>query len=124
VLSRKAVAAGGSPPALIEQVQGELTQLLPLQSCRFQFGVAQVGQPARTQHYGRLPLRFRHGMWTPRIPPGTDTELLVESGGVLPGRFLMAPVRGAPRTLEQWLRTVAFADQAGTALTGSRPVEL
>ena len=40
-----AVAAGGSPSALIDQVTGQLTQLLTLRSCRFQYGMAGLGQP-------------------------------------------------------------------------------
>jgi K+-sensing histidine kinase KdpD len=49
-----AVAAGGSPSALIDQVTGQLTQLLSLRSCRFQYGMAGLGQPARLQHDGTV----------------------------------------------------------------------
>ena len=41
----QAVAAGGSAPALIEQVTGQLTRLLSLRSCSFQYGVAGIGLP-------------------------------------------------------------------------------
>jgi K+-sensing histidine kinase KdpD len=41
----QAVAAGGSPSDLIEQVSRQLTGLLSLQSCRFQYGVAGIGHP-------------------------------------------------------------------------------
>ncbi len=57
------------------------------------------------------------------FPPGTDTELLVESGGVLQGRFLMTPLPGARPTLEQRLLAAAFADQVGAALATSHPVD-
>ena len=50
----QAVAAGGSPSALIDQVTGQLTRLLSLESCRFQYGVAGLGQPARMRHDGTV----------------------------------------------------------------------
>ena len=40
----RAVAAGGSAPSLIDQVGGQLVQLLSLRTCVFQYGVA--GLPA------------------------------------------------------------------------------
>ena len=50
-----------------------------------------------------------------------DVELLVESGGLFQGRFLMSPEDGARPTLEQRLLGVALADQVGAALATSRP---
>jgi hypothetical protein len=60
---------------------------------------------------------------TEGFPVGSDTELLVESGGVFQGRFLMTPVPGARTTLEQRLLAVALADQVGAALATSHPVD-
>jgi hypothetical protein len=57
------------------------------------------------------------------FPPGIDTELLVEGGGLFQGRFLMTPSPGARPTLEQRLLAVALADQAGAALATSHPVD-
>ena len=55
------------------------------------------------------------------LPHGIDTELLVETGGLLQGRFLMALGPETRSTLEQRLKAVAFADQVGAALaTASR----
>ena len=65
-----------------------------------------------------------HRAWdvdTKGLPPGTDTELLVESGGVFQGRFLMTPGPAARPTLEQRLLAVALAYQVGAALATSRP---
>ena len=53
------------------------------------------------------------------MPP--TTELLVESGGRLQGRFLMQPEPSARPTREQLLVAVALADQAGAALAASYP---
>ena len=57
------------------------------------------------------------------FPQGTDTELLVESGGIFQGRFLMTPAPKARPTLEQRLLAVAFADQVGAALATSHAVD-
>jgi K+-sensing histidine kinase KdpD len=119
----QAVATGGPPSALIEQVTGQLTQLLSLRSCRFQYGVAGIGQPARLRHDGSVTWGNRAWDVDADGFPDTDTELLVESGGLFQGRFLMTPVPGARPTLEQRLLAAAFADQVGAALATSHPVD-
>jgi hypothetical protein len=57
------------------------------------------------------------------FPASCDTELLVESGGMFQGRFLMAPAPEARPTPEQRLLAVALADQVGAALATSHPVD-
>jgi hypothetical protein len=57
------------------------------------------------------------------FPAGTDIELLVESGGIFQGRFLMTPAPGERPALEQRLMAVALADQVGAALATSHPVD-
>jgi K+-sensing histidine kinase KdpD len=120
----QAVATGSSPSVLIDHVTHQLTQVLTLRSCRFQHGVAGIGQPARLRHDGSVTAK--HRAWpvdTEGFPPGTDLELLVESGGVFQGRFLMTPAPGVRPTLEQRLLAVALADQVGAALATSHPVD-
>jgi K+-sensing histidine kinase KdpD len=76
----QSVATGGSPSALIDQVSRQLTQLLSLRACRFQYGAAGLGQPARMRHDGTITVA--HQAWdadSKDFPPGTDTELLVEA---------------------------------------------
>jgi K+-sensing histidine kinase KdpD len=120
----QAAAAGDSPSALIEHVCRQLTQVLSVQSCRFQYGVAGIGQPARMQRDGTVvAARRRWDTGTEGFPPGADTELLVESGGVFQGRFLMTPAPDARPTLEQRLLAIALADQVGAALATSHPVD-
>jgi K+-sensing histidine kinase KdpD len=119
-----AVATGGSPSVLIEQVAGQLTGLLTLRSCLFQHGVAGIGRPARLRHDGSVTVQ--HRVWdvdAEGFPADMGVELLVESGGLFQGRFLMTPHRGARPTLEQRLLAVALADQVGAALGTSRPVD-
>jgi K+-sensing histidine kinase KdpD len=118
----QAVAPGGSPSALIEQVTVQLTQLLSLRSCRFERGVAGVGRPARLRHDGSVIVEGR--AWdadTAGFPAGRDIELLLESGGAFQGRFLLAPLPGARPAREQRLLAIAFADQVGAALAVSHP---
>ena len=120
----QAVASGASPSALIDQVANQLTRVLSLESCRFQHGAAGLGRPARMQHDGTV-VTAQQQPWdagAEGFPPGTDTELLVEGGGVFQGRFLMTPSPGARPTLEQRLLAVALADQVGAALATSHPV--
>jgi K+-sensing histidine kinase KdpD len=120
----RAVAAGGSVSALTDQVGRQLARLLSLRSCSFQFGVAGIGRPARLRHDGSVTLGQR--TWdvdAEGFPAGTDTELLVEGGGVFQGRFLMTPAPGARPTLEQRLLAIALADQVGAALASSHPVD-
>ena len=96
-----------------------------LESCRFQYGAAGLGRPARMQHDGTV-ITARQQHWdtgAEGFPPGTDTELLVEAGGVFQGRFLMTPRPGARPTLEQRLLAVALADQVSAALATSHPVD-
>ncbi len=114
----EAVATGGSPLTLVDQVAGQLTRLLSLRSCRFEYGVAGLGQPARLQHNGQVTAGGQ--VWERDGWPG-DTELLVENHGLLQGRYLMVPEPGSRPTLEQRLVAAAFADQVGAALAASRP---
>jgi K+-sensing histidine kinase KdpD len=46
-----------------------------------------------------------------------ETELLVEHGGLLQGRFLLLPRPGTRPTREQVQVAIALADQVGAALT-------
>jgi len=119
----EAAASGSSPSALTEQVAGQLTRVLSLAACRFQYGAAGLGRPARLRHDGTVLVADRP--WDTDangLPRGTDTELLVEGGGIFQGRFLMTPGPDAGPTLEQRLLAVALADQVGAALAAGHPV--
>lgn len=122
-----AVAAGGSPALLIDQVASQLTRLLTLRDCQFQYGVAGIGRPARLQRDGSVTAGHLAPAWDLDADgfagDSEHVELLVEGGGRFQGRFLMTPVRGARATLEQRLLAVALADQVGAALATSRPVD-
>lgn len=115
-----AAAAGDSPSHLVKQVTQELTKMLSLEACQFQPGKAGVGQPARLHHDGRVTIG--RAVWNADqqgMPHNTETELLVESNGILPGRFLMTPTPDSHPSLERRLVSIALADQVGAALAGT-----
>jgi hypothetical protein len=120
----RAVAEDQAPTALPDQVAARLTQLLALRSCRFQYGVAGLGQPGRIEHDGSVTVGGRP--WDLEqfgLPTAHGVELLVENLGRLQGRFLMEPEPGSRPTREQLLVAIAFADQAGAALGASHPAD-
>jgi K+-sensing histidine kinase KdpD len=117
----RAAAVGDSPSALADQVAARLVELLSLRSCEFQFGRAGLGQPGRIEHDGEVTVAG--SPWDTAhfgLPATAGTELLVESGGRLQGRFFLQPDPDARPTREQLLVAVAFADQVGAAM-GARP---
>ena len=121
----QAAAAGDSPSELIDQVSGSLAEVLSLRSCVFEYGKAGLGRPARLLHNGQVVAGQRTlDVATEGLPHQDDIELLVESGGVFQGRFLMRAKPDARPTLEQRLVAIAFADQVGAALAGTHPVDL
>ena len=112
-----AMAAGTEPRLVIEEVCGQLTGLLGLAGCRFQDGAAGIGSPPRLLRVGRV-ITAAGQTWDTELaglPPGGETELLAEAGGLLMGRFLLAPGPGRP-SAEQRLVAVGLAGQAGAAL--------
>ena len=61
----QAAATGSSPAALIDQVAAQLTRVLSLESCRFQYGAAGLGRPAGCGTTARSSWQPSPGMWTP-----------------------------------------------------------
>jgi K+-sensing histidine kinase KdpD len=113
----EAVATGASSGDLIDEVSRQLTNILGLRSCRFEYGVAGLGKPARLRDDGRVE---RDGSeWDvdrDGLPVDTEIELLVESGGRLQGRFLLHANPGQHPRIAQRLVAVTLAAQVGAAL--------
>jgi len=123
----EAVAASNSAPgqvdapALIDQICDQLVRLLGLRSCRFEYGVAGLGRPARLQHDGQVTIGSQvQDVERDGLP--ADTELLVETAGILRGRFLLEALPESRPTTEQRLVAMALAGQIGAALAASLPV--
>jgi K+-sensing histidine kinase KdpD len=119
-VAAEAIAAGKSPPALVDQICDRLMDLLGLRACRFEYGVAGLGNPARMLHSGHVVTGDReHDVARDGLP--ADTELLVEAGGILQGRFMLQALPGSRPALESRLVAIALADQVGAALVSSQP---
>ena len=113
----EAVATGGSSSELIEVVSGQLIRLLGLRECRFQYGVAGLGNPARLRNDGCVELNGT--VWdvgTKGLPTADDIELLVESKGQLQGRFVLKAKPDAHPSMAQRLVAVTLVDQVGASL--------
>ena len=107
--------SGASSREVIERVQNELIGLLHLQACRYEAGSGD--RPTmRLEHDGQVFLGGR--VWgVDRMGlPGPEIELVVQSQGHTPGRFVMTPTAGYEVSLEQRVVAVAIADQVGASL--------
>jgi hypothetical protein len=108
-------AIGGSAGAVIKQVSDQLVATLGLRGCRFQFGVAGFGNPARLGRDGQITVGGRP--WEAAdLPAEREIELLVERGGRLHGRYLMTAAPGTHPPLSDRRLAVTLADQVGAAL--------
>lgn len=110
-------ATGGSPSELIKKVSGELIGTLGLIGCHYQSGVAGQGNPPRLERDGRVT--FNRSVWDVErsgLPSDGATELLVQNGGRLHGRFLLSAAPQTHASLAQRLVAVTLADQVGAAL--------
>jgi hypothetical protein len=117
----RAVAAGDSPSVLANRVAARLVEFLGLRSSVFEYGRAGLGRPGRIEHDGSVTVGGNP--WDVDqfgLPNTAGTELLVESGGRLHGRFLMHPDPQARPTREQILVAVALADQVGAAMAAGQ----
>jgi K+-sensing histidine kinase KdpD len=113
----EAVAAGRSSGDLIDEVSRQLTRVLGLRACRFQYGVAGLGRPARLRDDGQV--EWQGALWDVEqkgLPVDTDIELLVENGGRLQGRFLLSAGSDTHPSVAQRLVAVTLASQVGAAL--------
>jgi hypothetical protein len=111
------MARGGSTGPLIEEICGQLTSALGLRGCRFQAGVAGLGDPPRLQRDGQV--LWHRQVWDVEhsgLPVGTEIELLVEHGGRLYGRFMLSAAGPTRVSLEQRRVAVTLADHVGAAL--------
>jgi K+-sensing histidine kinase KdpD len=108
------VSAGGSTGALIEHVRTELMSVLGLETCRFEYGVAGVGSPARLRHDGEVEWQG-HVLNVGRrnLPTDKDLELIVERDGRLRGRFVMRAKPAMHPSRPQRLVAVTLAQQVG-----------
>ncbi len=102
---------------MISEVSGQLTRVLDLAACRFEQGVAGLGQPARLRHDGELEWgRSEWDVDRRGLPDDVEIELVVANHGRLIGRYMMRASSTSHPTRSQRLVAVTLADQVGSAL--------
>ncbi|MGW1211580.1 DUF4118 domain-containing protein [Streptomyces sp. NPDC002499] len=103
----------GSADTVVDEVRTELTGLLGLQACRFEYGTL-LGRPPRLREDGTVTGAHT---W-----PDTEIELRSYGNGHYIGRFMLTPGPGPVPPLRARLVAVTLAEQAGAALApGRRP---
>jgi K+-sensing histidine kinase KdpD len=118
VLGTAATVAAGrtSTSSLIDHVCGQIVEVLQLDDCRFDSGdggaLPTLGNDGTMVRDSRPVNVERHG-----LPTDSEIALVVQSGGVVYGRFLLtAATRVVRPTVEQLQVAVALANQVGAAL--------
>lgn len=110
-------ATGVSGTVLVRDVRTKLIETLDLSGCRFEPGVAGLGDPPRLLRDGSVVWHGRS--WEAErdgLPADTDIELRVENSGRLHGRYVLRAKPGAHPSREQRIVAVTLADQVGAAL--------
>jgi Domain of unknown function (DUF4118) len=107
-----------SGDAVVEHVRQQLTGVLGLERCRFEYG-SLVGRPPRLDQDGSV-IAGRAGLarWDVErsgFPPG-EVELRTFGNGQYYGRFMMTAKPGSRPSLQARLVAVTLADQVGRAL--------
>ncbi|MFI6056290.1 DUF4118 domain-containing protein [Streptomyces violascens] len=105
----------GSADAVVEHVRRELTDVLALENCRFEYG-SLLGHPPQLRQDGRITTA--HGRWDIECRgwPPDEVELRAIGNGHYYGRFMMRPAPGAAAPLQARLVAGTLAGQAGAAL--------
>ena len=107
---------------MIDQVCDQLTRVLGLRRCRFDYGSGVVGgDRLRLRPDGQVVWRGavcdveRDGM-----PVDREIELLLSGSGTYRGRFLLTAQPASRPTLAQRLVAIALADRADAVLAEHR----
>jgi K+-sensing histidine kinase KdpD len=123
VLSTAATVGAGrsSTNSLIDHVCEQIVDVLQIDRCRFDPGSGPILSALNndgTMTYNGHPFNVdRLG-----LPTDSEIALVVQSGGVVHGRFLLTAATQVVRpTLEQRRVAVALANQVGAALAASYP---
>ncbi|MFJ9559388.1 DUF4118 domain-containing protein [Streptomyces fuscichromogenes] len=110
-----------SADTVVDHVRRELTDLLGLRSCRFEYGTL-LGRPPRLHNDGSVTVGRRPwDLCTAGWPEG-EIELRTYGNGHYLGRFMITPGPGPVPPLQARLVAVTLADQTGSVLDTAAPV--
>jgi len=104
-----------SPFAVVDLVKKQLTELLELEGCRFEYG-SLVGHPPRLEPDGTVTRGHRRWDVGQFGLPAEEVELRSFGNGRYYGRFMLTPKPESAPSLQARLVAVTLADQAGRAL--------
>ena len=112
IVDSAAMTQTGSADAVIQHVRQELTILLDLRECWFEYGML-IGHPARLEADGRVLTRHGYYPVDEAGLPKDELELRTFNNGQYCGRFMMWPNPGARPSQRARLVAVTLADLAG-----------
>ncbi|MFF4044657.1 DUF4118 domain-containing protein [Streptomyces sp. NPDC001816] len=113
--------SANSADVVVGHVRQELTELLGLRACRFEYG-SLIGRPPRLEKDGSVTVGRRSWDVGGAGWPEGETELRAYGNGHYLGRFMLTPGPGPVPPLQARLVAVTLADQTGAALDTSGPV--
>ncbi|MEU1199593.1 DUF4118 domain-containing protein [Streptomyces sp. NPDC005813] len=113
--------SANSPDTVVDHVRREITGLLGLRACRFEYGTL-MGQPPRLHGDGSVTVGRRTWDVDAAGWPEGEIELRAYGNGHYLGRFMLTPGSGEVPPLQARLVAVTLADQTGAALDTSGPV--
>jgi hypothetical protein len=111
-----------SSDTVVDHVRRELTELLGLRGCRFEYGTL-MGQPPRLEQDGNVAVGHRRWDVDASGWPAGEIELRTYGNGHYLGRFMLTPGPGPVPPLQARLVAVTLADQTGAALDTAGPVK-
>ncbi|MGW2182890.1 DUF4118 domain-containing protein [Streptomyces sp. NPDC001732] len=106
--------------AVVDHVKQQLTEVLQLRGCRFEYG-SLLGRPPRLEQDGSVTVGRRRWDIDQRGWPQEEIELRAIGNGRYQGRFMLIPSPGTRPSLQARLVAVTLADQTGTALDTAGP---
>ncbi|MGI8331975.1 DUF4118 domain-containing protein [Actinomadura scrupuli] len=104
-----------SPSTVVDHVNRQLTDLLGLRGCRFEYG-SLLGHPPRLEQDGTVVVGHKHWDVDRHGLPPEEVELRTFGNGHYYGRFMLQPTPGTIPSLQARLVAVTLADQVGRAL--------
>jgi hypothetical protein len=113
--------SGVSPRVVVDRVKAELTDLLQLRECRFEYG-SLLGHPPRIERDGSVVWDRKRWDVDHSGLPDEELELRTFHNGRYYGRFMLRPAQGsAAPPLQARLVAVTLADQVSAAIDAASP---